>query len=297
MRLHGLGLAPAPTVAGLHVPGGGFHVKAGVLPLERTYFAAKVNANFPANPSSWGLPTIQGVVALFDAERGTPLAIMDSMEITKLRTAAASAVAAKYLARPDADSIALCGCGLQGEAHLRAIALVRPISRAWVTDADQDHAQRFAARMTRVLGIPVTAVARFAEITRLAGILVTCTTSLVPVLFLDDVAPGTFVAAVGADNPDKHEIDPELMKAATVVTDVTTQAEAMGDLHHAIAASTLTRDDVYAQLGEVVAGLKPARRSPDEAIVFDSTGMALQDVAAAVRIYERAGDSAARITL
>ena len=104
-RLYGEGKAPQPGVLAIHAAHGTFHIKAGVLELSRPYFAAKTNANFPGNVERYGLPTIQGVIALFDAERGTPLAILDSREITSLRTGAATAVAAKYLARADASVV------------------------------------------------------------------------------------------------------------------------------------------------------------------------------------------------
>src|SRR5258705_5155752 len=131
-RLHGEGGATT-GVLGIHVPGGGFHIKAGTLRLSRPYFAAKTNANFPNNPAQ-GLPTIQGVIILADAEVGTPLALLDSMEITTLRTGAATAVAAKYLARPDARSVALIGCGNQGWVQLRLLSRVRALARARGTD-------------------------------------------------------------------------------------------------------------------------------------------------------------------
>src|SRR5687768_3841628 len=113
-RLHGEGKAAQPGTLGVHAEHGTFHIKAGVLDLGRAYFAAKTNANFPGNVERYGLPTIQGVIALFDAERGTPLAILDSREITSLRTGAATAVAADYLARADASIATICGCGVQG---------------------------------------------------------------------------------------------------------------------------------------------------------------------------------------
>src|ERR1041384_8247892 len=122
-RLHGEGRAPAPGVLGMHAQSGGFHIKTGILPLRRNYFAAKANANFPGNPAS-GLPTIQGIILLFDADDGQILAVMDSMEITTLRTGAATAVAAKYLARKDSRTATVCGCGTQGRVQLRAIRTV-----------------------------------------------------------------------------------------------------------------------------------------------------------------------------
>jgi ornithine cyclodeaminase/alanine dehydrogenase-like protein (mu-crystallin family) len=119
-------------------------------------------------------------------------------------------------------------------------------------------------------------------------VIVTCTPSHEPLLDIDHVRPGTFLAGVGADNEEKHELAPSLLASATVVVDVLAQCERMGDLHHAIAAGVMTRDDVHAELGAVLVGHAPGRRSSDEVIVFDSTGMALQDVAAAAVVYERA---------
>jgi ornithine cyclodeaminase/alanine dehydrogenase-like protein (mu-crystallin family) len=286
MTAHGSGAAPAPAVSGVHVADAVFHVKSGALALSRPYFASKTNANFPLNPARHGLPTVQGIILLFDAERGTPLAVMDATEITKLRTAAASALAAKHLALESAGSVAVIGCGVQGEAHLQALTRVRRIALARVYDVDPARAHDLATRLSPVLGFPIDPVRDVGAATAGAAIIVTCTTARAPVLQRHHVSPGAFVAAVGADNPEKHEVDPLLLRDATIVTDVTDQAATMGDLHHAIRAGAVTRNGVYAELGEVVAGRKPGRRSAGEIIVFDSTGMALQDVAAAAVVYE-----------
>jgi alanine dehydrogenase len=287
-RAHGNGTVPPPAVLGIPVEGGGFHIKAGTLHLERDYFAVKTNANFPANPARHGLPTIQGLILLSDAERGVPLAILDSREITRVRTAAATAVAARFLARSDAATVTICGCGIQGEAQLRALALVMRVRHVFAVDADLATGARFAHDMSAQLGIPVERTTPLGRAARASDIVVTCTPSHAPVLHSGDVGPGTFVAAVGADNPEKHEIEPRLMADATIVTDVTSQAAAMGDLHHAISAGIVSLDAVHAELGEIVAGRKAGRSSDAEIIVFDSTGMALQDVAAAAVVYRRA---------
>lgn len=287
-RLHADGATIPPGVLGAHVGAGSFHVKTAGIMEGGPIFVAKVNANFPQNPERFGLPTIQGVIAIFDAERGVPLALLDSAEITSLRTAAASAVAARYLAREDAAVVAVCGCGEQGRSQLRALATVRPLRRALAFDVDAVRAQRYAAEMARELGIEVTAVSDFAAAARRSHVVVTCTTSRRWILGHGDVAPGTFVAAVGADNPTKQEIEPALMAGSAVVVDILEQCEQMGDLHHAIAAGVMTRGDVAATLGDVVSGRKPGRRLADDVVVFDSTGTALQDVAAAWLAYERA---------
>ena len=287
-RLHGEGKAPQPGVLGVHAERGTFHIKAGTLDLGRPYFAAKTNANFPGNVERYGLPSIQGVIALFDAERGTPLAILDSREITSLRTGAATAVAARYLARTDASVATICGCGVQGRTQLAAVAAVRTLTRAYAVDRDRENAVRFAREMSNELGVEVIAGTDLPAAARKSDICVTCTPSRKAILGAGDVNVGTFVAGVGADNPDKQELDPALLARSAVVVDILDQAVTSGDLHHAIAAGVMTREQVRAELGEVVAGRKRGRLHDDEIIVFDSTGTALQDVAAAAAVYEKA---------
>jgi alanine dehydrogenase len=287
-RLHGERRAEPPGILSMRAPEGSFHVKAGFLDLGRRYFAAKTNANFPGNPGRFGLPTIQGVVLLSDADRGTPLAIMDSGEITSLRTGAATAVAARHLSRPDAKVATVCGCGLQGKAQLRALAAVRPLSRAYAVDKDHARAVAFALEMTSALGFEVSAVTDLHAAARASDICVTCTPSREPILDAGSVGPGAFIAAVGADSELKQEIHPALMATSAVVVDMLEQAVTIGDLHHALSAGAMTTGDVRAELGQVVAGVRPGRRSDSEIVIFDSTGMALEDVAAAAAVYERA---------
>jgi len=287
-RQHALGKLPAPGLLGLHGEEGSFHVKAAFMNADRPYLAAKLNANFPHNGTRHGLPTIQGVVVLCDAASGGPLAVMDSMAITALRTAAATAVAAKYLAPEHCEAALICGCGAQAAAQLRALLRVRRPARVYVYDQDREKARQFASGQAAELPIEVSAVPDLREAAAASRIIVTCTTARRWFLARDMVHAGTFVAAVGADSEHKQEIDPQLMAQATVVTDLTEQACAIGDLHHAIAAGALSRADVHAELGEVVAGAKRGRSRGDEIIVFDSTGTGLQDVAAAAAVYRRA---------
>lgn len=284
----GAGVESPSGVLGVHVPGGGFHVKAAALELGRRYFAAKVNANFPHNPAARGLPTIQGVLVLSDATSGEPLAIMDSMSITTLRTAAATAVAAKHLSAPGAASLAIIGCGVQARAHVAALRCVRPVSAVTAFDTDAGRAERFIAEMERMHGLAGRAVPSAHAAAAGAAMIVTCTPARVAFLDRADVASGAFVAAVGADNEQKSEISPELMRAAAVVVDDLGQCVAIGDLHHAIDAGVMTRNDVRATLDQVVADPARGRGRADEIIVFDSTGVAIEDVAAAALLYERA---------
>ncbi|HXB54230.1 MAG TPA: ornithine cyclodeaminase family protein [Vicinamibacteria bacterium] len=272
----------------VHAGEGGFHVKTAGLVRERPYFAAKLNSNFPGNPERSGLPTIQGVVALCDGENGRLLALLDSIEITLLRTGAATAVAAKYLARRDAHVATICGCGVQGRVQLRALKSVLPLESVRVHDADRARALRFAEEMGKELCLDVRSAPSLEDAVRGTEVCVTCTPSRQAFLMKDHVAPGTFVAAVGADNPSKQELDPQLMSSATVVVDVLDQCASSGDLHHALDAGAMRREDVHAELADVIVGRKRGRGSRDEITVFDSTGTALEDVAAAVAVYERA---------
>ena len=287
------GTVPLPGILGMHAGDGSFHVKAGFLTLDRPYFAAKLNANFPQNGARHALPTIQGVVILSDAANGVPLAIMDSMSITALRTAAATAVAAKYLARRDCETALICGCGGQAAAQLRALLTVRNPHVVWAYDQDNVRAAGFAASMERELGIDVRPSATLGDAVAASRIVITCTTSRRFFITQDMVRPGTFIAAVGADHEEKQEIEPRLMAEAKVVTDLTAQAAAIGDLHHAISAKVMTEDRVHAELGEVAAGKKPGRTRDDEITIFDSTGTGLQDVAAAIATYREALDAQA----
>jgi len=208
--------------------------------------------------------------------------------VTSLRTAAATAVAAKYLARPNSESVTICGCGEQGRVQLQALAHVFKLKKVFAHDSSRRTAEHYAAGLSSRLSLAVTPVSELRQATTQSDICVTCTTSQQPFLGSDDVTVGTFVAAVGADNPHKSEIHPALMSQAKVVCDLVEQCATMGDLHHALESGVMQRTDVFAELGEIVAGKKPGRKLNNEITIFDSTGMALQDVAAAAVVYQRA---------
>ena len=287
-RLHAEGRSLSPGVLGVRAPQGGFHTKAAGLELGRLYFAVKTNANFSENPRRHGLPAIQGVIALCDASDGRLLALMDSIEVTIRRTAAATAVAAKHLARADSRTATVCGCGNQGRAQLLALARVLPLARAHAYDVDPALAEAYARDVSAELGIEVTPATDLGAALGDSDVCVTCTPSRKAFLLREQVRPGTFVAAVGADSSDKQELDPHLMSAGVVVTDVLEQCAEIGDLHHALAAGTMKREAVHAELAELVTGRRPGRRSREEITIFDSTGTAIEDVAAAAVVFERA---------
>src|SRR5439155_16442429 len=222
---------------------------------------AKLNTNFPGNRTRFSLPTIQGLIAVFDAENGRLFAVLDSIEITIKRTAAASAVAAKYLARENSSVATICGCGEQGRAQLRAIHSVLPLEKVCAFDLDIRIAKNFAGELSDELKIDIEPVRDLSIAIQKGDVCVTCTPAREFFVCKEDIAPGTFVAAVGADDAHKHEIDPALI--ARVVADSLEQCCAIGDTHHAIARGLMRKEDVYAELGEIVAGKKSGRGSDD----------------------------------
>ncbi len=277
-RAAAAGEAASPPPMEIGGIGGAFHAKGASLQATRPYVALKLNGNFPGNPSTSGLPTIQGAILLCDGESGSLLAIMDSIEVTLRRTAATTALAARFLARPESTTILICGCGEQGAAQLAALRAVLPLRRVLAWDRDPAKARSFEGE----------AVSDLAAAALASDVIVTATTASEPFLAAAMISPGTFVAAVGADSPGKSEIEPELMARALVVADVLDQCTVMGDLRHAIESGSMRREDVHAELAELVVGAKPGRSEDGQVTIFDSTGTALQDVAAAARIYERA---------
>jgi alanine dehydrogenase len=287
-RLHADGLTLGPGVLSVPAEGGGFHIKAAGLVGEPSYFAAKTNANFPANPQRFGLPTIQGMVVLANAANGQPLAVIESGSVTALRTAAATGVAAKFLARADARTATIVGCGVQGEMQLAAIATVLPLRRALVLDVDRARAQGVASRAQARLGLDVQPADDLRKALSESDVCVTCTPARRAFLMAADVVAGTFIAAVGADAHGKQELEPALLLGSTVVADVLAQCVEIGELQHVLPAGLMTREQVHAELGEVVAGRRPGRTRSDEVTIFDSSGTALQDVAAAIAVYEKA---------
>ncbi len=288
-RALGEGRAELPAPMAIEGIDGAFHAKGASLRTDRLFVALKLNGNFPDNNGRHGLPTIQGAVLLCDGETGSLLAIMDSIELTLRRTAAASALAARLLAPPDAGTLLVCGCGRQGGAHLEALAEVLPLSRCLAWDLEPQRARRFAASFDGVGGLSVEPVDDLAGAARQADIIAACTSATAAFLDATMVSPGTFIAAVGADAPGKNEIAADLITQAVVIADSRAQCAVMGDLHHALAARAVDPGHVRAELHEVVLGAKPGRTAQDQIILFDSTGTAVQDVAACIAIHERAG--------
>src|SRR5688500_11942253 len=214
---------------------------------------------------------------------------MDSIEITIIRTGAATGVASKYLSKKSSKVITIYGCGNQGRISLDAIAENRDLELAYLYDTSRSQAEKLYKHVADLHKyIKVVCVDDAKSAMKESDIVVTCTPSRIPIVNLDDIRPGTFIAAVGCDSENKSEIHPRLISASKVVSDFTEQTAAFGDLHHAIEQGFVSKSHVHAELGQIIAGQKSGRVNDDEIIVFDSTGTALQDVAAASIVYERA---------
>ena len=252
---------------------------------------AKIVSVFPRNLER-DLPTIHAVVIVVDSTTGMPVALMDGTYLTALRTGAASGAATDLLARQDARVVAIFGAGTQGRTQLEAVCTVRSITRALVCDANPDQAARYVDEM-RARGAPFPADIRVAtlaaEAVRQADVICTATTSTQPVFDGRDVRPGTHINAVGAYTPQMQEVDAETIQRAKVVIDSrqASLAEA-GDLIVPLRQGLITEAHIHAEIGEIVAGLKPGRERDDEITYFKSVGVAVQDVAAARRVLDRA---------
>ena len=267
-----------------------FHIKAGGLRLGRTYFALKVNGSSFQNRERYHLPNIMGAIILFDGHNGYPLAVMDSIEITIQRTGAATAVAAKYLARTDANTATIFGCGNQGRIQLKALKEILPLEQVYAFDLNRYAAEKYALEMAQELSIRVTPEADLDQAVASSDVVVTCTPARKAVLHKAWVRPGTFIAAVGADSPDKQELETSLLRGNKVVVDILAQCAQVGELHHALEAGLMVQEDVHGELADVITGKVTGRTSDEEITIYDATGTALQDVAGAALCYEKAMD-------
>ena len=241
-------------------------------------FTVKVNAKIPGAERS-----VVGSIHLADLETGAVLAIMDSVVITAERTAIAGALAADVLARPDTSRVAVIGAGVQGEAQVAALQLVRRVERVDVVDVIPERAEAYAERVGRTLGIEVIVRDRVTDAVRDADVIITATWSKTPFLRRAMVRAGVHITAVGADEPAKGEVDAELIAGSLFACDDRDLAARMG----AIAGAGLGPDAIHAELGEIIAGVKPGRTSAQQITIFGTVGLAFQDLAAAWQVYGR----------
>ena len=278
-RMCGEGGGKMPAKTYLSLEHGDFRAMPAALPGSAGVKWVNVH---PENPSR-GLPSIMAILVYNDPETGYPLAIMDATEITAYRTGAAAAIASKYLARRDSHTIGIIGAGFQAHTQILAHAeLFNPIalniydvSKAAVDELTQSLSQ-FSIKHCSIQG----AVA--------SDIICTLTPSRSPILKKEWITPGTHINAVGADAPGKQELDPSLIKEALVVVDDLEQASTRGEINVPIQKGTYSIGDIYGTLAEIVAGEKKGRTDNSAITVFDSTGIAVEDIAVARLLFEKA---------
>lgn len=254
-------------------------------------FGLKVVTVMPGNHGT-AFDSHQGVVMLFGVTHGEPLVIADGSAITAVRTAAASAVATDLLALPDAGDLAILGSGVQARSHLAAIREVRRLRRVRVWSRSQAHAERFAAEESGRMGMRIEAVRAAADAVRGADLICTTTAAREPVLHGSWLAPGAHVNAVGACFPASRELDAEAVRRARFFTDCRESClHEAGDFLIACSEGAITAAHLLGDVGEVALGRVPGRTAPTDITIFESLGVAVEDLAAAHFIHRRALES------
>jgi len=247
------------------------------------------------NNHRYNLPTVMATIILCDPKTGRPLAIMNGEYVTNIRTGAAGGVAVKYLARSDSSVIGMIGAGMQARTQLLAISEVLPsIKEVKVFDQRRQVSQRYAQSMATELGINIRPVDTIEAATD-ADIVVTTTPSREPVVKKHHIKPGTHINAIGADAKGKQELESSLLVSAKVVVDDIEQGSHGGEINVPLSEGQLRIEQIYGTVGEIAANIKNGRENDDEVTIFDSTGLAIQDLACAKLIYEKARKSNAPV--
>lgn len=259
---------------------GEIDVKAAYIPGVDS-LAIKISPGFFDNPKL-GLPSINGLMVLFSTRTGLVEALLlDNGYLTDIRTAAAGAVAAKYLARANSRKAAILGAGRQAQLQLEALTLVRDIESATLWARDLARAEATAAVLSKRLDIPVTACESVQQATASADIIVTTTPATEPLLHAEQVKAGQHITAMGTDAEHKNEIDPRLVANSKYFCDRLSQVQALGELHHAIDSGLVEADASFPEIGQVIAQQVPGRADTDEITLCDLTGTGIQDTAIA----------------
>ncbi|MDP1853701.1 MAG: alanine dehydrogenase [Candidatus Omnitrophota bacterium] len=243
--------------------------------------------NVHPDNKKFGLPAVMAIIILSDPKNGMPLCIMDGTYATAIRTGAAGAVAAKYLARANSKIIGLIGCGVQARAQLAAISKIFSFSMIKIWDTSSGYTKKFIDEIN-VPGAEIFKSKAIKECVSGCDIVVTTTPSRKPLIRLEWLKKGAHINAIGADAPGKEELEPRILKNAKIVVDSWEQARHSGEINVPLKKGMITKKDIYADIGEIACGRKSGRASENEITVFDSTGLAIQDVAIADLIYKTA---------
>ena len=253
---------------------------------EQDITGVKIVNVHPDNPKK-GLPTVMALVILNSTQTGAPLAIMDGTYLTDMRTGAAGGVAVKHLARRNAKTVGFVGTGNQARTQLLAINEIIDIHEIKATSTSEKQTLAFKDDMELIIECEIAAKKTIKEVCD-CDILVTTTPSREPIVMDEWISEGTHINAIGADAPGKEELDPRILKRARIVVDDIAQASHSGEINVPLAKGLLTENDIFCELGEVITGKKKARTRDSDITVFDSTGLAIQDVATANMVYQKA---------
>ena len=242
----------------------------------------------PDNPRKYSLPTVMAMIELVDPKTGFPVSVMDGTWITDMRTGAAAGVATKYLARDNSEILGLVGAGVQAATGLEAIMEVMDIKEVRVSCRTCETRDLFAQKASEKYGIPVKAVDTIKEAVQGADVLLTTTPAREPVVKSKWVSPGTHINAMGADAPGKQELDSHILQKSKIIIDCWDQASHSGEINIPVQEGIVRQSDVHGKIGDVIIGSIPGRTSDEEITVFDSTGLAVQDIVTAWNVYEKA---------
>jgi ectoine utilization protein EutC len=279
-----------PPVMSLDLPEvrGEVHVKGAYI-AGSDNLAIKVATGFYDNPLQ-GLPSGAGMMMVFSARTGFPRSILfDNGYLTDLRTGAAGAVAAKYLAPKDAPAVGVVGTGAQGRFQIMALAKVRSFAKVLAYDLDQARLANYVQEMKDLLGIDFVATHDVETLVKESAIVVTCTPSTTPYIRAQWLHPGIHITAMGADAPYKQELESEVLgKADLLVCDHKGQCAERGELHHALEEGVVVRDREVLELGDLTSGRHPGRTDDSQITVCDLTGVGVQDAAIATLAYDKA---------
>jgi ornithine cyclodeaminase len=282
--------ASLPSVIQLDVPDnhGEVHVKAGYIFGEQD-FVVKIASGFWENRKK-DLPISSGMMVAFSSETGFPVAILlDNGYLTELRTAAAGAIAAKYMAPKVVEQVAIIGAGAQGRFQIEALSHVRSFERLMVYDHHISNVERYLQEMKDRLRAQIVPVSTPAQAMKGSRIVITATPSRDPILYGDWIDKGTHITAMGSDNPEKQELDISVLsRADRVIADSIPQCMRLGEIHHAIEAGVMTGDEIDGELGQVIAGDISGRETEAEITVCDLTGVGVQDAAIAGLVVKKA---------
>ncbi|MCE5229127.1 ornithine cyclodeaminase family protein [bacterium] len=283
---YGHGDVRMPSKIYLDVSGGDFRA----MPASVPGLAGIKWVNVHPGNSALGLPVVMAMILINDPKTGRPLGLLDGTWITQARTGAAAAVATKHLARPDSETVGMIGCGGQSATMLKAIGSVMKIEKLYLADKDHDRAAGLAKKFENIdIQIVDTALAAAADV------VCTLTPSRTPVVMADWIRPGTHINAMGADAAGKEELDPEILKDARVFVDDWAQASHSGEINVPLKNGVI--QGVAGSLCDLLVGKVKGRMTIDEVTVFDSTGLAIQDMAVARMVWEKAQKQNAGVTI